>query len=229
MDYELIEPLCIPVCCLDVRARGYVIRLNSSPPGQNGRHFADDVFKRIFLNENIWISNKISLEYVHWGLNYNMSALVQILAWRQAIIWTNADPVHRRVYTALGREELKQERLVYIYHERLWWRIKCGIIGFSNGLVPIWSQPIISSKLACRQWDPWEKISLLWIIMQTYLSRNSSFLEIDQHIIYKMAIFLARRQFLSAERFFWRLAILLGFWDPPTPYSGRVTHICVGK
>ena len=26
---------------------------NSSSPGQNGGHFADDMFKRIFLSENI--------------------------------------------------------------------------------------------------------------------------------------------------------------------------------
>ena len=55
--------------------------LNSSPPGQNGPHFADDIFKRIFLNENIWISNKISLKYVPWGVIDNMAALVQIMAW----------------------------------------------------------------------------------------------------------------------------------------------------
>ena len=30
--------------------------IESSPPGQNGRHFADDTFKRIFLNENAKIS-----------------------------------------------------------------------------------------------------------------------------------------------------------------------------
>ena len=28
---------------------------NSSPPGQNGRHFADEKIERIFLNENVWI------------------------------------------------------------------------------------------------------------------------------------------------------------------------------
>ena len=45
--------------------------------------FADDIFKRIFLNENIWISNKISLKYVPRGPIDNMSALVQIMTWRQ--------------------------------------------------------------------------------------------------------------------------------------------------
>ena len=57
-------------------------KFNSSPPGQNGRHFADDMFKCISLNENIWMSNKISLKYVSWGLIDNMTALIQIMAWR---------------------------------------------------------------------------------------------------------------------------------------------------
>ena len=45
--------------------------------------FADDIFKRIFLNENIWISNKISLKYAPSGPINNMSALVQIMTWRR--------------------------------------------------------------------------------------------------------------------------------------------------
>ena len=50
---------------------------------QNGGHFADDTFKCIFLNENIWISNKISMKYVPMGVTDNMLALVQIMAWRR--------------------------------------------------------------------------------------------------------------------------------------------------
>ena len=49
---------------------------NSSPPGQSGCHFADDMFKRIFLNENIGISNEVPLKCVPWGLINNMPALV---------------------------------------------------------------------------------------------------------------------------------------------------------
>ena len=40
---------------------------NSSPPGQNGRHFADDIFRCIFVNEKFCISNKISLKFVPKG------------------------------------------------------------------------------------------------------------------------------------------------------------------
>ena len=50
---------------------------NTLKPRQNERHFPDDVFKCIFLNENVWISIKISLKFVP------IPALVQIRAWRR--------------------------------------------------------------------------------------------------------------------------------------------------
>ena len=28
------------------------------------------------------------------------------MTWRQAIIWTNADPIHWRIYAALGEDEI---------------------------------------------------------------------------------------------------------------------------
>ena len=33
-------------------------------PRQGGRHFADDIFKCIFLNENVWNAIEISLKFV---------------------------------------------------------------------------------------------------------------------------------------------------------------------
>ena len=47
---------------------------------QNGRNFAHDIFKRIFLNENIWIVN-ISPIFIPKGPIGNISALIQIMAW----------------------------------------------------------------------------------------------------------------------------------------------------
>ena len=52
-------------------------------PRQNRRHFADEIFKCIFLNENVWISINISLKFVLKGLINNIAALVQIMAWRR--------------------------------------------------------------------------------------------------------------------------------------------------
>ena len=56
---------------------------NTLRPRQNGRHFADDIFKCIFMNENVWIRIKISMKFVPKGPIYNIPALVQILAWRR--------------------------------------------------------------------------------------------------------------------------------------------------
>ena len=53
-------------------------------PRQNGRRFADDTFKRIFLNENARISFKISLKFVPKGPINNNPALGQIMAWRRS-------------------------------------------------------------------------------------------------------------------------------------------------
>ena len=57
--------------------------LNTLRPRQNGRHFADDMFKWIFLNENVWITIEISLKFVPKGSINNNPALFQIMAWRR--------------------------------------------------------------------------------------------------------------------------------------------------
>ena len=48
---------------------------------QNGCHFADNAFKCILFNENIWISNIICLKFGPQGVIDNIPALVQIMAW----------------------------------------------------------------------------------------------------------------------------------------------------
>ena len=59
------------------------ISVNTLRPRQNGRHFADDMFKCIFSNENVWIPVEISLKFVPKGSINNNPALVQIMAWRR--------------------------------------------------------------------------------------------------------------------------------------------------
>ena len=54
---------------------------NTVRPKQNGRQFADDIFKCIFLNWDIWISNKFSLKFVPNGPIDNIPALDQLMAW----------------------------------------------------------------------------------------------------------------------------------------------------
>ena len=57
------------------------IHFNSSPPGQNGRHFADDIFRCIFVNEMFCILlKKKSLNFIPKGPIDNNQALVKIMA-----------------------------------------------------------------------------------------------------------------------------------------------------
>ena len=44
---------------------------------------ANDIFKCIFVNENIWISIDILLKFVPKHQINNIPALFQIMAWRQ--------------------------------------------------------------------------------------------------------------------------------------------------
>ena len=77
---------------LHLRTRTYVtlpgryfvrIKVNTLRPRQNGRHFADDRFKYIFLNKNVRISIKISLKLVPKGPINKTPALVLITDWRR--------------------------------------------------------------------------------------------------------------------------------------------------
>ena len=52
--------------------------INTLRPRQHCRHFPDDIFKCIFLNENIWISIKISLKFVPKGPINNIPALASL-------------------------------------------------------------------------------------------------------------------------------------------------------
>ena len=49
--------------------------LNKSPPGQNGRHFADDIFRFIFVNEWFAILIKTLLKFIPKGLIHDNPAL----------------------------------------------------------------------------------------------------------------------------------------------------------
>ena len=58
--------------------------VNTLRSKQNGRHFPNDIFKCIFLNENVhvWISLQISLKFAPKVWINNIPALFQIMAWR---------------------------------------------------------------------------------------------------------------------------------------------------
>ena len=51
---------------------------------QDGRHFPDDIFQYIFLNENVWILINISMKFLPKGPNNNNPSLFQVMAWRRS-------------------------------------------------------------------------------------------------------------------------------------------------
>ena len=80
----------LQACFAAIRGNGMVTQqststsgINTLRPRQNGRHFADDIFKCTFLNENALIPIKISLKFVPKSSINNIPALVQIMAWRR--------------------------------------------------------------------------------------------------------------------------------------------------
>ena len=81
--YQLVKwiwTLCFTITSTSLRGQW----VNTLGPRQNGRHFADDIFECIFVNENVWVPIIISLKFVPKGPINNIPALVQIMAWRRS-------------------------------------------------------------------------------------------------------------------------------------------------
>ena len=70
-----------------------IYSFNTLRPRQNGRHFADDTFQRIFMNKNVKISINISLKFVPQGPINNIPALFLIMAWRRPGDKPSSEPV----------------------------------------------------------------------------------------------------------------------------------------
>ena len=79
-DYPYNSRLITTQCILWV----LLVLINSSPPGQNGCYFADNIFRCIFMNEKFWILIKISPKFVPKGPIGNNPVLVWIMAWHRS-------------------------------------------------------------------------------------------------------------------------------------------------
>ena len=62
-----------------------------------------DIFRCIFLNENIWITIKTPLNFVPKGSVNNIPSLVQIMAWRRKGDKLLAEPMLTRFTDAYMR------------------------------------------------------------------------------------------------------------------------------
>ena len=71
-------------CILENKNLMYDFKLNFGNTlrlRQNSHHFANNFFKSIFLNENIWISINIQMKFLPKGQINNIPVLVQKIAW----------------------------------------------------------------------------------------------------------------------------------------------------
>ena len=111
--------------------------LNTLMPKQNCRHLADDIFKCIFLNENVWIFLKISPKFVSKVRIHNIPALVQIMAWRRP----GAKPLSEPMMVSL---------LMHICATRPQW----ALLPQSCTKLPVYTRPniypLLIQIMACR-------------------------------------------------------------------------------
>ena len=82
--FYVVSIICNPIDMMLLIDVIYYEHINTLRPRQNGRHFTDDIFKCIFLNENVSIAIKNSLKFVPKGPINDIPALVKIMAWRRS-------------------------------------------------------------------------------------------------------------------------------------------------
>ena len=70
------KPLFKPIMTMTLNYLLLLQCLKLISPGQNGRHFADDIFRCNFVNEKFYILIQISLKFVPKGPIDNNPALV---------------------------------------------------------------------------------------------------------------------------------------------------------
>ena len=154
-------------------------------PRQDGRHFLDDIFICIFLNENEWHSIKISLKFVPKVPINNIPALVQIMAWRRP-----------------GDKPLSEPMMVVLPTQICVTRPQ-WVKGRVNGLAPKTKQPtwyyqIYKNKDLCNR-------------IQTELSSMSKSTKIRFPWSWNIQLFVVRRAGLlwSQRDFVWRWSVPL--------------------
>ena len=134
--------------------------VNTLRPRQNRRHFADDVFKWIFLNENMWIPINISLKFVPRCPINNIPTLVQIMAWRRPGDKPLSEPMMVRLpmHICVTRPQWVSSQLVFRSHSNNWY---ISLNPYVQGPKSIWFN-IVKIKVAdalapcvARHQRPW--------------------------------------------------------------------------
>ena len=91
---------------------------------QNGCHFADDIFRGIFMNKTFYILIRRSLKFVPKGPIYNSQALVQIMVWHWIGDKPLSEPILTRItdtyiYAAHHLNELSPNRIAEFFFSEI--------------------------------------------------------------------------------------------------------------
>ena len=144
-------------------------KLSTLRPRQYCCHFADNIFKCIFWNENVWISLKISLKFAPKVWINNIPALVQIIAWDQSGDKPFSEPVMfwllTRMYITQWTECFSSGLAVFFASiEVRCWVQNEDIVGAAwTGTAPAtseWSTSLLPTKVLLIL-DVWQN----WLIM----------------------------------------------------------------
>ena len=136
------------------------LKFNTLRPRQNGRRFADDTFKPIFLNENIIISIKISLKFVPKGFNK-----IQLENWllNLEFCWNQATENYKlkcKTGVSMFDREFHWKTVSSIFcwsfnslgpSDAIWWQEIWVNTGSGNGLLPDGTKPLPEPMLTNDQ------------------------------------------------------------------------------
>ena len=149
-----------------------VSEINTLRPRQNGRHFADDIFKCIFLNENVWILIKTSMKFVPRGPVNNILALVQIMACRRPGDKPLSETMVLSLLThiCITRPQWVKSTINSQWDEALAGLLCLAIVLSHKGQMHMGSQPL--SCLIHLQKDLFQFLSSLFVEMTHYVQHD---------------------------------------------------------
>ena len=120
--------------------------------GQNGHHYADNIFKCIFSNITC-ISINISLKFVPKGQFYNIPSLVQTMAWR----WPGDKPLSEPMMVRLLKHIcITRPKWVnsLATTDAIWWLRIWVNVGSGNGSLLDGTKPSPEPILTYHQLSP---------------------------------------------------------------------------
>ena len=141
--------------------------LNTLRPRQNGRHYADDIFKCIFLNENVSIVIKISLKFVPKDPINNIPALVQIMAWRRAGNKPLSEPIMVSLSTHICVTRPQWVKLLY-------WDEMRQCVNAAEGTHWGWDKMVAILQMAFSNSFSCLKIFVFWVKFHWKASKKSN-------------------------------------------------------